>query len=121
MLVCWSLRPPVTMTSPLGKTTTPGQNMLWSVLVTVSSLTAPVVRFKMAVWVQSSGSLAPKAKSWSADHTSISLLGSKRRRHRNQGEADGRPPLADHRRVRAQGRASEPGPAVLTAFASRFC
>jgi hypothetical protein len=51
MLVFWSLRPPVTMTSPLARMATPGQNMLWSVSTTVSGLTTPVARLRMAVWV----------------------------------------------------------------------
>src|SRR5258708_5361449 len=73
MLVWRLLSPPVTMMSPLGQIATPGQNMSWLVLLIVCGLTWPVVRSKMAVCVMFWP--LPKFMFWSADHTTILLLG----------------------------------------------
>ena len=74
MLVCASLMPPVTITSPSGRIETPGQNMLCAVLLIVAAVTAPVVRSRIAVCVYGDVSV-PKSRASSADHTTSLLPG----------------------------------------------
>ena len=94
-----SLMPPVTMISPSGRIETPGQNMLWAVLLIVAGLTAPVVRSTIAVCVIR-GVPVPKLRFSSADHTTSLLPGINAAATGTQREADRRPPLADDRRTR---------------------
>src|SRR5579862_8490716 len=74
MLVSVSLIPPVTRISPSGRIETPGQNMLWAVLLTVDAVTAPVVRSRIAVCVYGE-EFDPKLRSSSADQTTSLLPG----------------------------------------------